>query len=95
MIDDIRVPKNIFQKALSAISALVSGETVGEMQMRKRVEVCAQCEYVREANGEMRCGICGCKISGDRGILNLAKFVETDSYGCKHPNGSQWKANGC
>lgn len=53
-------------------------------------------EALAEEDGyKLKCGICGCRTSGGSSeLLNLAAYEETADYGCKHPDGSQWKAAG-
>jgi heterodisulfide reductase subunit A-like polyferredoxin len=88
------------EKVISAAKALLTGENVSEEILKARIEICSKCPYAkrRTQNGEsvpVACNVCGCAVSTNSSkIINLARFVETDSYGCKHPSGSQWKAAG-
>lgn len=82
----------ILQKTISVAKAILGAESVGEERMRKRLEVCAECESVRtNERGEMKCGVCGCRLRGDRSLINLARYEEP---GCKARGGSRWQAAG-
>jgi len=83
-----------FTKTLNLLRAVVAGEVVSEERMKARLVVCSTCPHVGELNGQMRCGICGCRLKGDKSLLNLARFEETGSYGCKFSGGSRWKKIG-
>lgn len=84
----------VFKKTLSVASALLVGEDVGEEQMKKRLEICRNCEKAVLKGNLMRCGICGCRLS-EHGLMNLIRFVEAKRYGCLYKTGSRWKAAGC
>lgn len=87
--------KGILAKAVSLGKALLAGEDVSEERLQKRMDICGACELVKiDGFGNMNCGICGCKLSGSKALINLARYEETGDYGCKHPKGSQWKSNG-
>jgi hypothetical protein len=87
--------KGIIAKAISLSKALLAGTDVSEDRLQKRVEICGACDKVQiDGFGNMNCGICGCKMSGSKALINLARYEETADYGCKHPDGSQWKKNG-
>jgi hypothetical protein len=84
-----------FRKTWSLLRAVVSGETVSEERMRARIEICSTCPYIGEdSGGRMKCSVCGCRLSGDGNLVDLARYEETKEYGCKHDKGSQWKKNG-
>ena len=86
--------KSLLGKTLSFAKAMLTGTDVGEERLKKRLEVCSTCDLVNKSQaGLMRCGICGCKLK-EKGLQNLARYEETAQYGCKHPSGSRWKANG-
>lgn len=87
------VSMEIFLKTFSVARALLTGTVVSRDQMRKRLEVCAKCDKVEVQGMLMRCGICGCQVA-EQGLINLARYEETDLYGCKHEDGSKWKAAG-
>jgi hypothetical protein len=87
--------KSIIGKAISLTKALLAGKDVSPERVEKRIEVCGSCDKVKIDNfGNMNCGICGCKVSGSRSLINLARYEETADYGCKHPQGSRWKDQG-
>jgi len=88
------VTKDLFRKTISLARALICGEHVNEERVKKRIEICSTCQHVEEVDNLMRCGICGCRVRGDRSLINLALYEETGEYGCKHPAGSRWKAEG-
>ena len=91
----ISVEKTVFQKTWTLAKALLTGETVSDERLQKRLEICSKCPKVRiNTRGKMKCGICGCRIRGDRALINLARFEETADYGCKYSAGSRWKAQG-
>lgn len=87
---------DILKKTLSLGRALLTGVNVSPERLAKRIEICSTCENVvvngNPDSGLLSCGLCGCKLSGDNSLVNLARFEETDSYGCKADNGSKWKA---
>jgi len=92
-----RVPQNLIQKTVSLATAVLSGKRIPADRIRRRVEICACCRYVRvrkRARQKLRCGICGCRLRGRRALINLAAYEETARYGCKHPKGSRWKSRG-
>lgn len=89
----MRIDLSIFAKTYTLAKALLTGETVSEERLRKRLEICRTCPNVEKNGNNMHCGICGCKVK-ESGLVNLARFEETNDYGCKHGDGSQWKANG-
>ena len=92
---DEKKKKGILSKAVSLGKALLAGEDVSEERLQKRVDICGSCRLVKiDDFGNMNCGVCGCKLSGSKALINLARYEETGDYGCKQPEGSQWKKNG-
>jgi len=93
-----RVPQNLIQKTVSLAIALTTGRRVSDERIRRRIKICARCRHVRVRKSrqgrKLNCGICGCRLRGRRGLINLARYEETRRYGCKHPKGSRWKARG-
>jgi hypothetical protein len=89
-------PEVTFKNLLSVCKALFFGEGVSQERREKRALICSQCEYLAydPQIRDPHCGICGCKISGDARIINLLRYEETPSYGCKHPGGSRWIKEG-
>jgi len=89
---------NLVRKTISLASALVAGQRVSIKRIRRRIKVCARCRYVRvrktRKGRKLNCRICGCRLRGDRSLINLARYEETARYGCKHPRGSRWKKKG-
>jgi len=51
--------------------------------MLARLEICRECPLVQPRGELMACGVCGCSVA-DSGLFNLARFVETEKYGCKY-----------
>ena len=86
--------ESILQKTLSLAIALLTGQDVGKDRMLKRLEICSKCDKVKHDGKLLRCGICGCKLKGDRSLINLTRYEETDRSGCKYPGGSKWKKFG-
>jgi uncharacterized paraquat-inducible protein A len=84
---------NWMKATLSFATALLTGEDVSKDRLTQRLEICAACDLVEIHESQMVCGICGCKLK-ETGLQNLARYEETAGYGCKHPDGSKWKANG-
>ena len=82
------------QDAISAATAVLTGDHVSEERVKARIEICAACPEVKNIKGKLSCGICGCKVQGDKSLMNLALYEETDKYGCKHSQGSRWKKEG-
>lgn len=71
---------------MSVMKAMAFGRTVGRERMEARAKICIECPEVKvDLWGRPSCGICGCKVGGGRSkqILNLARFEETEAYGCK------------
>jgi hypothetical protein len=90
---------SLIQKTISLAIALTTGRRVSDERIRRRIEICSRCRYVRirktKGGGrKLNCGICGCRLRGRRALLNLARYEETQRWGCKHPEGSRWKAQG-
>tara|TARA_R110002020_G_scaffold123580_5_gene280254 strand:- start:165 stop:443 length:279 start_codon:yes stop_codon:yes gene_type:complete len=86
--------KSLIQKTISYAKAVLTGKDVSQETLKKRLAICAECDWVTvSAHNLMRCGICKCKLK-TTGLQNLARYEETSGYGCKHPDGSQWKAGG-
>jgi len=85
--------RSFIEKTISLASALLFGSPISRERMTKRVEICGECEHVQRKGNLLRCGICGCPAK-ESGLINLARYEETESYGCKHPNGSKWKEAG-
>lgn len=94
--------KSLPEKMLSVAYALMFGKGVSLERRQKRFEICTKCP---NANASQRyndtilvqCGICGCKVrnqSSNVFLLSLAKYEETNQYGCRFPGGSRWKAAG-
>ena len=85
---------------MSLCSALFHGEGVEMDRREARLKICMDCTNVinnKRKSGQqiIKCGLCGCKVSGgDTRLINLARYEETENYGCKHSEGSQWKKNG-
>ena len=94
------VEKSIIAKAVSLGQALLTGNTVDKETIRKRIEICGGCELVNvNKEGRMACGICGCKLDSENRLVNLARYVETDQYGCMYEEEegvrkSKWKEAG-
>jgi hypothetical protein len=90
---------DLFKKTLSLATAVVFGERVSDERIAKRLAICSNCDMMiikkDPGTGEevMGCGVCGCRLKGDRALNNLALYEETDKYGCKHRQGSKWKQN--
>lgn len=100
-VEEPVAPPTFFQKILSAATALLTGADVSEERVRRRLEICSVCPKVKKQEGvngivTMICGLCGCKVKDlkDHNILNLARYEETKSYGCKFPGGSRWAKAG-
>jgi len=90
---------NLIQKTISLSIALTSGRRVSDDRIRRRIEICSRCRYVRirktrRGGRKLNCGICGCRLRGRRALVNLARYEETRRWGCKHPGGSRWKKAG-
>ena len=84
----------IFKKAYSLASAVVSGDKISEDRIKARLAICIRCPLANRTYDPPKCSICGCKLKGDSSITNLVAYEETAQYGCKHPEGSQWKKAG-
>lgn len=89
---------NLIQKTISLTIALTTSRRVSKERIRRHIQICSRCRYVRirktRRGRKLNCGICGCRLRGRRALINLARYEETRRYGCKHPNGSRWKAQG-
>jgi hypothetical protein len=87
-------PKDLVKAILPVLTSVVVGKDVPEERQKKRLEICADCEYLSLINNQPSCGICGCQLKiDDKSIVNLISKEETSLYGCKHPDGSKWKLN--
>lgn len=88
----------LVRKTISLAIALATGRRVSDERIRRRVEICSRCRYVRvrktRQGRKLNCGICGCRLRGRRALVNLGRYEETRRWGCKHPDGSRWKAHG-
>ena len=91
----------LFHKTVTLATALLTGESVSPERMRRRIEICRECDMVRiQGNAEtglMKCGVCKCRLKTDHSLVNLARYEEVDGkggWGCKHAGGSKWKAAG-
>lgn len=83
-------------RALLPVLKSLTGTEVSIEQQSKRLQVCSDCSYLTLVNNVPSCGICKCALKTDNSkLLNLINKKETDTYGCKHPSGSQWKKNNC
>lgn len=87
----VLIKKINFENTMSVATALLTGSSVSRETIQKRLLICQECDRVALKNGQMHCGICGCKLAGDTGLFNLARYKETKKYGCKHPEGSKWR----
>ncbi len=87
------VSAEFLHKTFTVAKALLFGKDVGEDRLRKRLKVCSVCDRVKLQGALMRCDICGCQLA-ESGLVNLARYETTKDYGCKHPNGDQWKKAG-
>jgi len=94
-----RAGPNLVQKTISLAIALTTGRRVSDDRIRRRIEICSRCPYVRirktrRSGRKLNCGICGCRLRGRRALVNLARYEETRRWGCKHPRGSRWSKAG-
>ena len=80
-------------KTFNVARALLVGKVVDKKRMKARMMICKDCHHVKLQGQLLRCGICNCKVN-DYNLVNLARFEETNVYGCKHEEGSQWKKAG-
>ena len=89
--------KSILELAADAASlakAVATGTRISDERIEARINICASCPNVIKSSSGLKCGICGCKVKGDRSLVNLALYEETDKYGCKASGGSKWKEGG-
>ena len=85
---------DMFGAMLPVLSSL-TGEIISVERQRKRLFVCSKCPLLSIIDDKPACGVCGCQLHvANKSVINLVKREEKDSYGCKHPDGSMWKANG-
>ena len=101
-------PKNIFQKAASAVTALATGTRVSDEIAAKRLDICRTCPKIKDAGtANEACSICGCSLGGSKSkhLLSLTTFEEGPSWGCyyyaatrdknlPYPQRSKWAENG-
>jgi hypothetical protein len=92
-----RTVKDYFKAALPVLLAKVAGKSIPLPQIEKRMEVCAECEYITLNDAkEPICGVCSCHLNVKNGsIPDVITLEETALQGCKHKDGSQWKKKGC
>jgi hypothetical protein len=89
-------PRPTASQAVSFVQAMVNGRYVDAATVAERIETCRLCEYRRvDPAGQSWCGACGCRLSEQRHIRNLAAFEENlPAWGCKHPargSGKGWR----
>lgn len=104
MTEKPKINKTLFQKMISFSKAMMFGNTnISPERLAKRLEICSECPLViHEGGTNFSCGVCGCRVSADKRLRNLARFEETKDYGCfRHydtdpslPERSEWKRNG-
>lgn len=71
---------------IHALEAVLFGKIVPFEIMKQRVAICEQCVYSKcDAKGRRFCNLCGCGVSEQRVIFNMARFNESRRWGCKHP----------
>jgi len=87
-------PKISWANFKSVMAALLTGKRISRERQMARLEVCHGCEKFQWDGANARCGVCGCKLDGDKSLVKLTLYEETEAYGCKHPEGSRWKAAG-
>jgi len=90
---------NLIQETISLATALFTGKRISDARIRRRIEICSRCRYVRirktrRGDRKLNCGICGCRLRGRHALINLARYEETRRWGRKHPNGSRWRRAG-
>ena len=91
----LTTPKKSLRNLFSVMEALLFGTVIPKEQQVERLKICLDCDYAVQTGDSVRCGICGCKNKGGPdAILVLLKYEEKPHYGCKHPEGSRWKAAG-
>lgn len=103
---DKRTIMDLARGVISASKALIANKRVSQERLEKRIAICQDCRLVevyektypdgREPQKLLRCSICGCKITRNTRLLNLAAHEEDHDagYGCKAPGGSKWKKEG-
>ena len=87
-------PKISWANFKSVMAALLTGKRISRERQMARLEVCHGCEKFQWDGATARCGVCGCKLDGDKSLVKLTLYEETETYGCKHPDGSRWQAAG-
>ena len=93
--DDPAVRQGLVRKfvkdAVKLGEAFVTAPRVSGDMIQERMATCLACPHRAEKNGESRCGLCGCGLSGDqKNVRNLARYEENlPSWGCKHPKRSE------
>lgn len=104
MTEKPNINKSLFQKMISFSKAMMFGTTdISPERLAKRLEICSECPLVIHKGGtNFECGVCGCQLSADKRLRNLARFEETKDYGCYRyyddnpelPERSAWKRGG-
>jgi hypothetical protein len=86
------------KKPLSLATAIVGGTYVSKERQQAREAICDTCTFMcRNMKLEKKCRVCDCIVDGEAGyprLVTLTAYEETKQYGCKHPDGSRWKARG-
>ena len=89
------------EKTISFAKAFLMSPRVSKEQIEARAKICAACSEVKISPGnQLSCGLCGCPVKDRPKIWNLARYEESVDKdgkvisGCKHPDGSRWKAAG-
>jgi hypothetical protein len=81
--------RNFRLLVLRSVDGLFHGTSgVSVERRRARVRICCTCDECFVDVITAKCAACGCKLQ------NIARHEETATHGCKHEDGSKWKAAG-
>jgi hypothetical protein len=87
-----RTIKDYFHALIPVLQAKTTGKSISLPQIQKRMEICSECEKITVIENEVSCGVCTCHLTVKNGTIpDIIALEETTAYGCKHPEGSQWK----
>jgi hypothetical protein len=83
-------PAPTVTQAAQALAAVITARRVSHEVIAERMRICLRCDHVRKNTaGYSWCALCGCRVDGKKGLLNLAAYEEGDGvrlkHGCHHP----------
>ncbi len=71
-------PEPTLGKMLKAAVAILTSKSVPQETVNARMKICRKpCAHLgQNASGYTWCALCGCRVNGQKGLLNLASYEE-------------------